>query len=124
MAYKIEWEEKGTFLEFSGKLSIQEIHSANGELHSDARISNQTYSIWNLLNADLSSITKKEVLEPAAMDFGSSHYIPTMKIAFIAREAYTIELIHCYIDCCRKLNIPWEYSIFDDANRAIRWASA
>ena len=104
------------------KLSIQEIHSANGELHGDARIGDQKYSIWNLLNADLSSATKKEIVEPAATDFGSSHYIPRMKIVFIAHEAYTIELIHCYIDCCRKLDTLWGISIFDDANRAIQWA--
>ena len=37
MAYKITWKEKGTVLECSGSLSIQEINEANGILQSDPK---------------------------------------------------------------------------------------
>ena len=121
MAYHITWEKNGTVLNFRGKLSIQEINQANWTLHSDARIDHHKYSIWFLLEADLSSITKTDILNAAAMNRVASTYLHSMKVALIAQEIHAVEICNYYIESTKKDDSTWEFGLFDSIESAIEW---
>ncbi len=124
MAFQVTWKEKGTILNFSGSLSIQEINKANELLQDDARLDDHTYSIWNFLEADLSSITEKEMNQPASIDSAVAISVPKMKVALIAQENHAVELCKYYIERTKKFGTTWEFHLFDCMDDAIKWGES
>lgn len=121
MAYQIIWENRGVFVDCSGKLTIQDIHEANGELHGDKRFDDHRYQVWDFLESDLSSIKMDEMEEPAATDLVASSYAPNVKVAIVVSESYAVELTSHYRATSLEDNSNWECELFKTMNAARKW---
>ncbi len=124
MSYQITLKEKGTIVECSGTLSIQEINEANGLLHGHARFDEHTYQIWNYENADLSQITEDEMVEPAATDWAATISVPKMKVALVVRDDHAVKLCEHYIERSKEYTSKWECQLFDSMDDALEWVES
>jgi hypothetical protein len=121
MAYCLIWKESGTILNFSGDLSIKEINEANGFLHGNYRIESHRYTIWDLLGANLSSITEDEIDIPAAIDMPAARYVRKIKVLLVVQEAHATQLCKRYIKTASELISNWEFAIFNSMADAKKW---
>jgi len=124
MAFQVTWKEKGAIFNFSGSISIQEINKASEPLQGDAKLDDHTYSIWNFLEADLSSITEIEANEPASIASAVAISVPEMKVALIAQENHAVELCKYVIESTKKFGSTWEFHLFDCMDDAIKWGES
>lgn len=121
MAYQITYKERGSIVNCSGTLNIQEINEANGVLHGHESFDKHRYQIWNLLNADMSQITEEEMNEPAATDLAAGLSVFKMKVALVVRDNYAVKLCENYRNVVRELGSNWECQIFNSMNDAQKW---
>ncbi len=124
MAFRITYSEKGSIVDCSGSLNIQDIHEANGVLHGHARFDEHSYQIWNLLNADMSQITKKEMNEPVATDHIAEKSVPRMKVALVVQDDYAVTLCEFYRKQIGEFDSKWECRVFDSMDDALEWAES
>ncbi len=124
MTYHITWNEKGVILNLLGEINIQEINEANGIIQGDARLEDLKYQIWDLLEADLSPISKIQVEVPAAIDLAASKSVLKMKVAFIAQESHSVEVCQHYIKESKDLGSPWEFGLFNCMGNAMEWGES
>lgn len=122
MSYDITWNEDGTILRFNGITTIHHINSANEKLYADPRFDGHRYQVWDLLEADFSSITTEDIEGPAATDMGAAFSNPKMKVAIIANNKHTQNISFNYIDLSKALNSTWSFLICDTLEEAMKWA--
>ncbi len=91
-------------------------------IHGDARLVDHGYTIWNLLKADLSSITKGEMCQPAATDRAAATYVHRIKVAIVAQEIHAVEILSHYIERFDEPGSTWELGLFDCMSDAVEWA--
>lgn len=121
MAYEICFENKGVVVNFEGSITINEINEANGKLHGHKNFDSHKYHIINLLGVDLSSITEKEALIPAAMDWVASQTRSNIKVAILAEGIHEESLYLAYILQSRKMGTSWEFELFSNIKDAREW---
>jgi hypothetical protein len=122
MSHQITWESRGSIIECSGLFDIGELQEANGILHGHEGFDRHTYQIWDLLNADMSTISEEDMLEPSAMDDVASMSTPRMKIALVVNDDYAVKLCESYSKSIGEFNSKWECRLFDSMGDARQWA--
>ena len=121
MAYRITYTDKGSIVDCSGTLNMQDVHEANGILHGHARFDEHTYQIWNLLNADMSQITEYEMNEPAAIDCAAEKSVAQMKVALVVQNDYAVKLCEYYKKTITEFGSKWKCQLFDSMDDAQLW---
>jgi len=124
MTYKIDWEKHGTYVECSGAFDMAALREANGRLHGYPEFDDHRYQIWNLLDADLSGITRPEMVQPAAIDKVAERSAPHMRVALVVQDAYAARLCDAYIESAGALKSAWQCRRFEDVASARQWAQA
>ena len=87
----------------------------------DARFDDHKYSVWDFRDADFSSITKDNAEMSAAISWAATKSVPEMKIAFIASNPHTIDIINHYIKRSLNHRSSWEFGVFISIKDAIEW---
>ena len=122
MAVQVTWQNKFFHINFSGVVSSEELEKVHSIWSSDPRSDSTKCAICNFLNADLKSISIRNIIECSARDKGASMTISNINIAFIARDEDVIQLCKEYIAMSVKLASTWNFSIFDNVDDAYEWS--
>lgn len=109
---------------FTDRVSIHQIHEANGVLHGSEKVDQHDFAIFDLLDADLTQVTLTEVEEPAATDSVLSDSLPSIRLALVARETHSLALCRHYRKTLHEFDSPWECRIFTSMPEALTWAEA
>ena len=121
MAYSLTWDKNRSLLNFYKSTDIKEINEANWKILLDDRLKNNHQSIWNFLQADLSTIALTEANFLANIDRSASNIVPFVKVAFVAHEKHTLDICKQYVEYSKKFESKWEMRIFDSMGSAIKW---
>lgn len=121
MKFDINWEEGLSTVKFIGDITIEDIELANKNLHGDNRLYKTTASIWDFTCCNLKNVKKSELLYSVAVDVGSATTLNVFKLALVATEQHSINLLKSYIDACQKTSLSWEFKIISSRNEAIEW---
>lgn len=122
MSYGFSYKDQGFVLCFKGHVTIEELNKANGEIHAHPEFDSHCYQIVDLLEADLSSVSKDDAKIPAAIDAAASTYRWGIKVALVAREVSALEAAYNYVEQARRLAPRWEFNIFPTRTEALEWA--
>lgn len=118
----MKWDGQGFILVFDGLTTLDDINDANGKLQGLENFDRHKYQIWNLLNADLSTITTTEIKEPAAYDWAASLAVPNVKATMVGTEQAVIELWDAYVEQSKKMGSPWNFERFSNFSDALKWS--
>ncbi len=121
MSYQATFLSKGVINTFSGVLTLAEIEEASDRLYKDKELKENIFCILDFSVADLSKISHLDAKHPAAIDKTIAVKRPHLKVGFVSKEKETIDLCKTYIDTSKKFGSTWEYKIFEQMDKAIRW---
>lgn len=83
MTYKLEWEPRGVYWEYSGTVTGQEIHDASILIYGDPRFDNIRYKLVNFFNAETIDIDEDEVNMIAFQHKAAALSNPRVKTAIV-----------------------------------------
>ena len=122
MPFKIKWEKQGSVTTYSGTVNIDEVFEADRYFNNDPRSDDAEYQIIDFSQAKPGIVDESRILHIAAMDYGVSHSIPQLNVAFITEDQYIKRLCNDYINMCKEMGIKWNFRIFSEMKSARRWA--
>lgn len=93
MTYTVEWEGRGFYKRFTGKVSFQEYARSQEQVTSDPRIDEAKYVINDLLGLDGYTVTPDQAEYAAAFTRGPSYSNPWLRIAFVTTDTKIILLL-------------------------------
>ena len=124
MSYELRYTEPGFWVDFTGNVSIEELNRANGEIQSHYGFESHKYQLINFLDADLSSVTEEDAEFPAVTDSAASKMTRhCVKVAFIVKESYALNIVNCYVQYARQLVPNWKFGVFSTRDDAMKWAT-
>ena len=124
MSYRLIYKEKGFILTFSGDVSFDELNTANGKIQGHSEFDVHRYQIVDVRNADLSSISRDQAREPAAIDMIASTMNPKVRIGLIASTTDGFNICKEYADNSIAMGSPWQFNVFYDYDKALEWAKS
>ena len=121
MYHKVNWEDKGVYIQFKGVIDLTQFISASHEIESDKRFKDIQYVINDFLNVDQFLVTEKEaeLFSVREKSRKLSHVI--IKMAFITTKPEIKQLCEIYIENAKLIKIPWEYNIFSSIEEMREW---
>lgn len=122
MSYEFSYNERGFVLRFKGNVTIEELNEANGKIHGHAKFDYHRYQIIDLLEANLSSVTKEDAKEPAATDAIASLRKWNVKVVLVAIKSDAVKAAKNYVERAQRLAPTWKFEIFSNFEDALRWA--
>ena len=124
MPYELRYTEPGIYVHFIGNVSIEELNRANGEIQSHYGFDSHKFQLINFLDADLSSVAEEDAEFPAVTDSTASKMTRyCVKVAFIVKESYALNIVNYYVHHARQLVTNWKFGIFSTRDDAIKWAT-
>jgi len=124
MAYTIEWSAAGVLVTMTGEVDIKELNEANGKLHGDERFDEMRSQVWDLLRASFTTITKREIEQPTAIDRVAARINTKVRVALVTTTPHDVELCEHYAERSAALGSTWEIRVFPDVAGARAWALA
>ena len=121
MSYSLNYKNNGFFLTHKGRITIDELHEANGRIHGHKEFDSHKYQIINLLDADFSKISEDKSIEPALTDLIASKTRTNVNVALVVKEANSINFCKSYILESQKHGSKWDFEIFSDLKSALEW---
>ena len=122
MPYKLYWENKGVYIYWFGKVTYEESLKANGEIYGHPKFDHITYQLSDILEADTSLFTPKEVKVIGHLDMKSSIWNKKLKIAHIVTDPEFIALIDIYEK--QMEGSGWKFKTFNNLEDARLWAES
>ena len=124
MSYRLIYKEKGFILTFSGDVSFDELNTANGKIQGHSEFDVHRYQIVDVRNADLSSISRDQAREPAAIDMIASTMNPKVRIGLIAYTTDGCNICKEYADNSIAMGSSLQFNLFYDYDKALEWAKS
>lgn len=121
MPYQIQWEDHGAVVTFTGIHSVQEDNQAESDLFSDERISEVRYILWDLSNAEGTTMKNIDSRLQAKFDNIRSEIWKTLKVAFIVRDEHMKEICVNYIHSILTEGSTWQFNLAETIDDARRW---
>lgn len=124
MAADYNWEGKGLYIRYSGKLIGSEVLSAALQAGGDPRFDDLQYVIVNLVDAVESTMSPEDIRTLAAYNKAMGETNPRIKNAVVSyvgdesREALAV----FYALLAEEL--PWEVEIFKSVEAARKWVKS
>lgn len=97
VSYKLNYRDGGFLIEVTGLTSIHDIDESNGKLHGDEHFDRHRFQLWDLSEADFSSISESDILEAAAVDVVASKTRYNVKVAFLIQNYHVKKICSAYI---------------------------
>lgn len=98
-----------------------DVRDADDAHYSDPRFDGIAYQIYDYSGAITKSITLNEAIIVAAHDNVAERYKKKFKVAFIAVDSHTCELIDKYVSYLKSKGSNWEFKTFLNQYDAIEW---
>jgi len=113
LPYKYEWHEDGFIVNLWGTLSIKELTYINSIWKESSFGQKLTWQIWDFTKADLQYIFESDMQDPKA-----TLTLDGVRLALIATEPYTIQLLETYIERSIKVGSNWNMKVFKNIEDA------
>ena len=117
MSYKLTWEPRGVYWEYSGEVTGQEIIEASTAIYGDPRFDSLKYKLVNFMAADNVLINENEVNLIAFQHVAAANSNPYVKTAIVNHEIN--DLIRLFIANLRESN--WQVEAFTNLEEANNW---
>lgn len=120
----LEWEEQGCAVTIKGCFEKSDMHRLALRNLGKERDGDTRYTIVNLLEADYSLISQRDISLVIAHTFDASSSNPGMKLAIAATDPRVVEMCEYYMSIMAKLEIGWEARLFRTMEEARGWIEA
>jgi hypothetical protein len=75
-------------------------------------------------DADLSSVAEEDAEFPAVTDSAASKMTRhCVKVAFIVKESYALNIVNYYVQHARQLVPNWKFGVFSTHDDAMKWTT-
>ncbi|MDZ7743709.1 MAG: hypothetical protein U5Q03_18735 [Bacteroidota bacterium] len=119
MPYNINWEPKGVYIKWSGKITRQENLDVNGIIYGDPRFDLLKYQISDILDSDARALTNTDVKVVASLEARAAIWNKNLLVAHITIDPKLIKQIKMYEEIMKESN--WRFGIFDHEKDARQW---
>ena len=121
MPYTIDWAGDHTMLEFSGKVTYQELRDVGAAHYGDSRFDEIRYIILDFTGADLSQISLDKPTILASLDSAAVTYKTELKMAFVVHDEYQRRLCEKYIEDSIGFGSSWLHQVVSSVEDARKW---
>ena len=121
MPYVIEWEEKGLYCKFYGRVTGAELIQCNKDIYGDERFDEIRFQLFDMLAIIKLDIGPKDVRIVAACDNAAALTNPKVKCALVAKDENAHILSRLYQNGIK--DSPWEGRSFKNISDAREWLS-
>jgi hypothetical protein len=101
------------------KVVFQEIYEADNIVYGDSRFDTMKYQLFDFSKVKEFAVSESEVKIIAALDSAAAVWNNNIKLAIVAQDPYTVEMIRIYKDNLAGIN--WDIHEFEDVADAIEW---
>jgi hypothetical protein len=119
--YALRWQDGGVHAEFIGHITDELLWRADDEVHHDPRVVTLRHVIIDMAHVTAVSASDGIALEQAAVDLGTSRYIPPLRVALVGTLPEATELMLAYKQQLERIGVPWESALFDTLPEARAW---
>jgi len=119
--YVIEWEERGVYCKFSGRVTGAELIQCNKEIYGDHRFDGMRFQLFDMLSVTKLDVEVNDVRKVAACDTGAAFTNPNVKCALVTTDENAHVLSNLYQQGIEKS--PWEGQSFHRISEAREWLS-
>ena len=119
MAYTYSWDGSNIAIKLSGEVSFAEIKEANDHIIGDERFDTMEYQIADFTEVTNVSMQEDDVKLMSVFDRSATYWNKRIRVAFIGKEDYLINLFMVYIQMMR--NTEWECNVFENFGDAEKW---
>ena len=119
MPFELKWEHNNSLITFKGYVDGNELLQASNILIGDSRFDKMNYTIFDLLNINEFNVDQEDIKIISTIDKGSSRWNRNLKVACIANENYSKNVVLEYKKLM--LDIDWEIGLFSNLDDAIKW---
>lgn len=122
MPYRLDWENEGVSLVYSGDVSEDDIIESNLEIYDDQRFENIRYQIVDMLNASSIAFTENAMHQVSDLDAKAASWNPGVRVAIVSASGQIDRLVRVYGN--NMTDSPWETATFDGYEAARAWLDA
>lgn len=115
------WERHGARQRFWGYVNYEEMAAANQEFDGNPRASHAKYKLIDFTGVDESNFDTTHVLEMAAVNYGTSLYLKSLKEAIIVKDERLAQRFSDYAALMRRLKSSWDVRLFRNEKAALDW---
>jgi len=124
MPYKINWEENGVVIQFSGIFDFEVNKNANCEVWEDPRCDSINYAIWDASGVSEALMTEIDFNTLAMQDHVGSSRLPSLKLALLARDKQTRHLFEYYASNYYSRLNGWNFMVSDSMDKLRSWIAS
>ena len=123
MSEKIDfvWEDSGCVLTIKGRIEKADMRELAVPTHHDERGSRAKYVVVDLLEADYSRISHRDISLVITHSLATSFQNPGLRIAVVATDPRVVEMSEYYRSSMVQLDVSWEMRIFQTMEDARAW---
>ena len=121
MSYSVGWHDTGTYIQFYGAVSVDDVFAADHEQQNDARFPDINYQIADFTGAESTSVALGDVKLPAAFDAAACQLNSQLKVALIVGDSIARKMCEEYKRFLNAINASWQIALFDNYEDAYRW---
>lgn len=118
------WEESGCVFSIKGRIGKEEMHRLALRENTDERFGRAEYMIVDLLEADYSQISQRDISLVITHSFGTTSENPGMKLAIVATDPQVVRMCEYYLSVMSKLDMRWEARMFGTMEEARDWTGS
>lgn len=93
MPYQITWEERGVYKKFTGFLNAEEFLKSLKDVQADPRIDTVAYSINDVLEVLMHSLTEEQIKGFAEFAFGTLVSNPNIVVIIVTSNTKLINVV-------------------------------
>ena len=124
MTYKLEWEPRGVYWEYSGAITGKEIIDASTSIYGDSRFDDIRYKLVNFLRIETIDIHEDDVNSIAYQHKAAALSNHRVKTAIIISKSITLSNKNAYMLELFISNLTassWEVKAFENLDDANTW---
>lgn len=121
MPIKLNWSDEGVEYICSGRITLDDVLTADDKVFSDPKFKRAQYILINALDVDFVKLSELEIQIDVTNDLTQSLKNESLKLAFIAAKPHLIAVAELYVKTFRKKHIGWQVELFATAQRAHHW---
>ena len=122
--FLLHWRDGGVHAEFFGHVGDDVLWKADDAVHHDPLVTTLRHVIIDMSHVQSVTASETIAIEQAAVDLGTSRYIPPLRIALVGTLPEARELMLEYKHQGERIGVPWTFELFDALPEARAWVLA
>lgn len=123
MPIKLNWSVEGVEYICSGRITLDDVLTADDKVFSDPKFMRAQYILINALDVDFVELSELEIQIDVTNDLTHSLKNENLKLAFIAAKPHIITVAELYVKAFRRKHISWQVELFATEQRALHWVT-